>query len=404
MTRVVLPLPAAAPQRTVWVALAILVAILVAGCGGDSTGPNPTPAPPVALAFITAPATSAAVASVLNPAPVVELRDSLDRPVKKQGVSLGVSLDGGSVGGATSVATDASGRATFTSLSLSGPTGPHLLKFASAGITTLSRSISLTTGAATQVSAQSAAAQSAPAGTAVADPPSVLVSDGAGNPVAGVSVLFAVTSGGGTVVGGTVVTSAAGTAAATSWTLGTTPGANSLTASVAGATAPAVFSATGTATANLTKLVDNLTGEVGQATSAAPSVKVTDVNGVPLEGVTVTFATTSGSIADAMQLTDVGGVATAGAWTLGTTAGSPGCHGVDTGWGQRGFQRHRRARTRHDARDRGRQQPERGHLASGSGQSQNPGPGSVRQRHSGRQRAVPGDAWRGDSLDFHRCA
>src|SRR5207302_884228 len=90
--------------------------------------------------------------------------------------------------------------------------------------------------------------QSAPAGTAVASPSAVIVRDGAGNPMAGVAVTFAVTSGGGTVNPATAVTTnASGIAAVTSWTLGPTAETNTLTATVAGngvAGNPVTFTAT----------------------------------------------------------------------------------------------------------------------------------------------------------------
>jgi hypothetical protein len=71
--------------------------------------------------------------------------------------------------------------------------------------------------------------QTAPAGSAVASPPSALVTTQLGTPVAQVNVLYSVTSGGGTVGGGsssTVATDATGVATVSSWVLGA--GANSV--------------------------------------------------------------------------------------------------------------------------------------------------------------------------------
>jgi len=85
--------------------------------------------------------------------------------------------------------------------------------------------------------------------TPVPTAPSVIVRDANGNPVAGVSVTFAVASGGGTVAPTSPVTTGAnGIAAVTSWTLGTTAGPNTLTATATGLTgSPLTFTATGTA-------------------------------------------------------------------------------------------------------------------------------------------------------------
>jgi adhesin/invasin len=58
------------------------------------------------------------------------------------------------------------------------------------------------------------------AGTTVATPPTVVVRDFAGNPVAGVTVTFAVASGSGTITGATQVTNASGVATLGSLTYG----------------------------------------------------------------------------------------------------------------------------------------------------------------------------------------
>ena len=52
--------------------------------------------------------------------------------------------------------------------------------------------------------------------------------DSSGNPVSGLTVTFTVTSGGGSITGGTDVTGDDGIAEVGSWTLGSTPGANTL--------------------------------------------------------------------------------------------------------------------------------------------------------------------------------
>lgn len=89
-------------------------------------------------------------------------------------------------------------------------------------------------------------AQTTVVGTAVAAPPGVVIKDAHAMPLAGVAVTFAITSGGGTLVGGTAVTSAQGTATTISWTLGTVAGANSVTATATGLS-PVTFTATGSA-------------------------------------------------------------------------------------------------------------------------------------------------------------
>ena len=89
--------------------------------------------------------------------------------------------------------------------------------------------------------------QSAPAGSAVTAP-AVLITDQFGNPVSGVSVTFTVTAGDGSITPAspaTVQTGANGIAALTGWTLGATPGTNSVQAT-SGALTPVTVNATGT--------------------------------------------------------------------------------------------------------------------------------------------------------------
>ena len=83
----------------------------------------------------------------------------------------------------------------------------------------------------------------AEAGADVVLPPSVTVFDVDGNPLQGVTVTFAVTSGGGSATGVNQATNSAGTATVGNWRMGPAIGPNSLTATVVGLTAVS-FSAT----------------------------------------------------------------------------------------------------------------------------------------------------------------
>jgi adhesin/invasin len=90
--------------------------------------------------------------------------------------------------------------------------------------------------------------QTATVNATVATAPSVRVTDAYNNPVAGVVVTFAVASGGGSVTGGSATTNASGIATVGSWRLGTTAGANTLTATCTGLSgSPVTFTATGVA-------------------------------------------------------------------------------------------------------------------------------------------------------------
>jgi adhesin/invasin len=143
-----------------------------------------------------------------------------------------------------------SGVATFSSLNVNLANSYTFTPSTNvAGVTTLpvSGSFTVSAASASTIAVNDGDSQSATAGTAVTTPPSVIVKDQFGNVVSGVSVTFAVGLGGGTVVPTTAITTdAGGIARVTSWTLGSTPGANTLTAtsgSLSGS--PVTFNATG---------------------------------------------------------------------------------------------------------------------------------------------------------------
>src|SRR2546426_447742 len=189
------------------------------------------------LALTTAPSSSAQSGAPFAQQPVLQLQDANGNPVSQSGVTVTAvvaSGPGGTLANA-SATTTGSGAASFSGLTLSGTVGSYTLRFEATNLTpATSSAIALSAGAAATIAENGGNGQSAPAGTAVATPPSVIVRDGAGNPVSGVAVSFAVTSGGGTVSPTSVATNGSGIAAVTSWTLGTTAGTNTLTATAAG--------------------------------------------------------------------------------------------------------------------------------------------------------------------------
>ncbi|HEU0012622.1 MAG TPA: Ig-like domain-containing protein [Longimicrobium sp.] len=140
------------------------------------------------------------------------------------------------------------------------------------------------------------ASQSATAGASVPVAPAVRVTDEGGRALADVPVTFAVALGGGSVAGGAAVTDGDGIARAGGWTLGTTAGANVLTATVAGLD-PVVFTAQGTPgpPASLVKAQgDAQTATVGSALPVLLAVRVDDQHGNAVPGVAVSFAVTAG--------------------------------------------------------------------------------------------------------------
>lgn len=93
-----------------------------------------------ALAMVRQPPSSVELGEVLSPGPQVRLEDASGNPVLRAGVAVTVSPSqgGGNLGGSLTVATDASGVATFSDLVVTGASGTHVLLFASAGLTSAS--------------------------------------------------------------------------------------------------------------------------------------------------------------------------------------------------------------------------------------------------------------------------
>jgi hypothetical protein len=167
-------------------------------------------------------------------------------------------------------------------------------------------------------------AQTAAKSTPVPMPPRVLVLDATLTPVAGATVQFAVTSGGGSITGATQTTDVSGNAAVGSWTLGPANGANTLTASFPGtAVAPVVFTATAANDGTIIiQTGHNQAAMAGTAVPTNPSVLVQSVSGGALAGVQVTFTVAGGgSVGSTTAVTNASGVASPGAWTLGPAAG-----------------------------------------------------------------------------------
>src|SRR5207248_171507 len=141
--------------------------------------------------------------------------------------------------------------------------------------------------------------QSATAGTAVSTPPSVIVKDANGNPVAQVAVTFAVAPGSGRVTGASQTTKGSRVATGGRWTSSAAAGSNTLTGSSGTLSgSPVTFTATGTAGASPTLRASDLTSQsatAGTAVSTPPSVIVKDANGNPVAEVAVTFTPAVGS-------------------------------------------------------------------------------------------------------------
>ena len=242
---------------------------------------------PTKLVIATQPSVTGVNGVAFATQPTVQLQDAASNPVAQAGVvvTAGIQTGGGTLGGTLTATTNAAGLATFTNLSITGTVGGRTLVFTSPGLTpVISGTVTTTAGAATTLAINAGNGQSATVNTAVTTPPSVVVRDVSSNPVAGVSVTFAVASGAGSVLPVTpVVTNASGVAALTSWTMGTVAGPNSITATSTGLTgSPVTFTATGTAglaTQLVIQTQPSAAAQSGVALAVQPVVRLADAFG-----------------------------------------------------------------------------------------------------------------------------
>lgn len=178
--------------------------------------------------------------------------------------------------------------------------------------------------AAIRVQAMAAANLRGPAGGALPDPVEVVVFGSDNQPLPGAVITFSADHGGS--VDPVVVPTDADGVARTRWTLGTSAGENTLTATAASGVSTTVTATVTAARAASVSIIagNNQTAPAGNAVSVAPAVRVVDAHGNLVQGETVTFSvlTGGGSVSGGIRETNAQGVATVGSWTLGPVAGA----------------------------------------------------------------------------------
>lgn len=300
--------------------LAALLAALSA-CEGGGGGPGPDPEPSVARALTATTATTqaAAVGTAVAEAPAVRVTDQRGAAMAGVPVTFTVAGGGGTVANATAT-TDASGIASAGAWTLGAAAGANTVTASHGDLSPVQFAATGQPRVPTAVTAVSATTQAALAMTLVAEAPAVRVTDQTGAVMQGVTVTFAVTTGSGSIPTRTAVTNAQGVASVGTWRVGS-GGQNTVTATV-GSIAPVVFNAVSqprVATTITTITPTSQTAVAGTAVVHAPTVRVDDQAGEPLGNVTVTFAVTAGGgqVVRTSEVTNPGGLASAGTWTLG---------------------------------------------------------------------------------------
>lgn len=270
---------------------------------------NGTAGAPAAIAPLAGNPTTGTAGVLLTTQPGVRVTDQFGNPVSGVQVTFTPAASSGMVSGGIQ-ATSADGVARPGGWTLGQSEGTQTLNV-SAGALATAITIQATTAPPSTLVRLSAVTQWTPAGQPVSEPPSVRAEDAAGNPVAGATVTFTVSSGGGSVTGGTQTTDAFGIATVGSWTLGPTPGTNTLSAAVT-ASVTAGFTATGLDASGLSMekfAGDDTTCPINRA-GCVFSVRVMQAGNQPAAGETVVWSNSTGTQVN--TVTNIRGIATAG--------------------------------------------------------------------------------------------
>ncbi len=299
-------------RRIPHLSVTLAAAVLVVWACSDSGPSTPTPVPTTV---------------VVTPNPVtldaLGLTAQLTASVRDQS---GNPMTGQTVTWASSAATVASVNAS-SGLVTAEDNGTATITATSGSI---NGTASVTVGqVADQVQKTSGDAQTAGVTETLTDSLVAQINDSEGNPIEGVTVNFAASTGGGSVSPASATTGANGRAA-TEWTFGTLAGAHTVTATPSPGSGNAAFTATANADVADAIAVESGAGQTQQISSTLVTpivVKVTDQHGNAVSGHTVDFSITSGGagagVSPTSDDTDSDGLATTN-WTLGADRGAQG--------------------------------------------------------------------------------
>jgi len=264
---------------------------------------------------------------------VARITDQFGNGVSGTGATWAVVSGGGTLL-STSPTTDATGRSTAV-WTLGTSAGSQLTTLSVSGLPLAVYTATGVAASGDSVVIEAGNNQTGVVSAALPTPLIVRVRDTSGNPVVGTTVVFAITSGGGTLTPSIATTDANGRAQA-AWTLGSFAGAQTVTATVGSkvltfvATASAVGGGGGGGGGVLTPsqivLVsgNGQSGFVSQTLASAVVVRVIDASGIPVSGVNVTWAlaaSNNGGLASpSVSRTDGNGDASL-LWTLGSKVG-----------------------------------------------------------------------------------
>ena len=294
----------------------LLLVALVASCK------DAAPPVPASLDAVTGPAATIVVATTLATPPTFEVRTASGKAIKNITFTVAVTQGGGSVTNTPTVTV--AGPTSIGIWTLGTTAGAQTLTVTVADLPVLAFQTTATPGAPAVLEVIAGNAQRTGASTQIPLPIQVRVKDVHNNPISGVTVNWAVTSGGGGVAAATSVTNATGVATAPAWTLGLeSAGLQRLTATV-GAFAQ-VFSAIVQEPAASITIVTAppATVAAGSVVAVAPTFVVRDAGGNALNGVPVTVTVTAGGgTLTSAPLASSPTPTAIGSWTVGTGVGT----------------------------------------------------------------------------------
>ncbi|MDB4948047.1 MAG: hypothetical protein JWM27_696 [Gemmatimonadetes bacterium] len=306
------------------VSVLLLVSAALASCDSPS-GPSPA-GEAGAITVLAGDQQSGTVGADLGTSLSVKVTDAGGKPVKGVPVVFQVTAGGGALS-AGSLPTDAAGvaqtRWTLGTVArdtqrvearVNDPTTGAALA------TVRFRAVAQpdTPAALTKVAGD---AQTGSVGAALVDSLAVRLTDRFGNAVAGRTVEFAATGGGGQVLPAAHATDSVGIAR-TQWRLGTRLDTAQTAAATFGALAPAAFTATARVDGTLTPAGgDGQTGPASHVLADSLAVVLRTGAGVPVRGATIVWTATGGSMVPATSRTDANGRATT-SWLLGSAPGA----------------------------------------------------------------------------------
>lgn len=239
------------PRCLATITLTLLAGAAAASCGSGGTT---TAGATQTMHVVAGNGQTASLSSDLAVPPTVSISDQDGKGLANISVTFTIASGGGhftAAGGNTTtvtIVTDADGVATAPPWTLGNSAGANSATATAPGVTGSPVTFTATAvnNAPPQIFIYSGNNLSGPAGVALDVVQFVEVVDGGGLPIQGASVTYQVTSGGGSLEDDpTHLTGPTGLTFVRGWVLGTTPGVNTMTATITGTTTSVTFTATG---------------------------------------------------------------------------------------------------------------------------------------------------------------